>query len=746
MEKLARIILKFRLLIIILTAAITIFLGLQIPKLNINSDFIRSLPDDDPIARTYKYIGDEFKGTDLGIIIVQTENIYQKEIIAYIAQITDSLRVTEGVNSVTSLTNIMYIESDTLGFEISKLIDEFNLPQTEEEIAAIKQKIVESENYEGVIVSEDETTSIIMFVLSNDIDQSLVSQKIEDKINSLNLPLTLHFGGMPLMLNDISGLILQDLQRLIPFIAIVLILVLFLCFGTLRGVILPLLCVAIGAVWTLGIMSLLGYDLTMVSANIPVVLFAIGTAYTIHVINFVVEHKELNYYEALKQSVSYLIVPVFLSAITTIFGFISFVFGAYLTMIIDFGIFSAVGTFIVLILSLTFIPALLHYFPTKNKKEKSFSLKKSIITNYLLKPLLNLILTKHKTILIFWIIATIISVSFSFRIVRSSDVSTYFKKNSPTRISENILQTKFGGSSPIYIKFEGDIQSPAVLNKMSELEDYLLTNEFIYSTTSIAGIIEEMNNAMGEGFKIPDDKAKIEQLWFLIEGQEVLPQLVNEDLTKAIIQSRFASTKTKDVEAFIHDIEKWIINNQSDDYKIVLSGMPSVYSQIDKSLLRSQMSSLGIAIILVYIIISLIIKSAKLGLYGTIPILAGISLLFGFMGLTGIPLDFATVLVAGAALGIGIDYSIHVINAYKQYKTQYDDINTIIEKTILINGKAIVINFLTVSAGFLVLLFSQILPMQYFGLLISLSMILSGFGALTLLPVLLIYSQKKSKI
>ena len=135
------------------------------------------------------------------------------------------------------------------------------------------------------------------------------------------------------------------------------------------------------------------------------------------------------------------------------------------------------------------------------------------------------------------------------------------------------------------------------------------------------------------------------------------------------------------------------------------------------------------------------------GVFATIPIIATIIVLFGFMGATGIPLDIATVLVASIALGIGIDYSIHIITHFNHIHKKTKNLNGAMEETIVISGKAIVINVLSVSAGFLVLIFSQMVPLQNFGILVALSMVGSGFGALTLLPVLLIlYYRKKERV
>lgn len=746
MERIAKITIKLRWIIIATTLAITAFFGYEIRNIKINSDFIKSLPEDDPIAVEYKAIGEKYLGNDMGIIVMETNNIYNASTIAHIKQITDSLKTTPGISTVTSLTDIIDIKSDTTGIEIGKLIDEYNLPQNETELAKLKQRVNEKEMYKGVIVSEDGTETIIMFTLQNDVNQQEICKKIKDKIITLKLPEKLHFGGAPMMLLDISEMIIADLTLLIPIIVVVLIIVLLLSFGTAKGVIYPLITVSMASVWTIGIMSLLKYDITLITGNIPVILFAVGSAYVIHVVNHIKEIAENDYKKAVISSLTYIIIPVFLSAVTTMFGFLSFIFGAYLTMIKDFGIFSAAGTFIALLLSLTFVPSLQAIFVPKRKIKvhKTHKKNKSFIENGILKPLFTLLFKHPKYILSIWIGVIIFGLVSSFFLIRNTNIANYFKKGSPTKVSEELLQQKFGGSSPIYIVFKGDMQSPQVLKTMIEMENYLKKNPFIKTTNSVADLIKEMNDAMGEGKQIPDEKAKIEQLWFLLEGQDIMPQLVDEEKQEGIIQSRFASSKTRDIEPFIEATNQWIAQHQTADCKISLNGMPSVYSQMDKSLLKSQMTSLALAIVLVLVLITIIIKSFKLGLYGIIPILATIVMLFGFMGITGIPLDIATVLVASVALGIGIDYSIHIINAYNYNMKQNYDFKTVIEKTILVSGKAIVINIASVTAGFLVLLFSQIVPMQHFGLLVAISMISSGFGALTLLPVILILNHQKS--
>lgn len=174
--------------------------------------------------------------------------------------------------------------------------------------------------------------------------------------------------------------------------------------------------------------------------------------------------------------------------------------------------------------------------------------------------------------------------------------------------------------------------------------------------------------------------------------------------------------------------------------------MPSVYDKLNSSLLNSQRNSLLIAIGLVIFIVSAILRSFSKGVFAAIPVVATIIVLLGIMGIAGIPLDIATVLVGSIALGIGIDYSIHIITGFNNHLLENGDAEKSIESVILLSGKAIIINVASVLAGFLVLLFSQIVPLQNFGLLIGISMIGSGFSALSLLPAILILANRKRKI
>ncbi|MBW6480684.1 MAG: hypothetical protein K0B37_14745, partial [Bacteroidales bacterium] len=165
MNRFAKGIVKLKWLIILVVLGLTVFFGYQTKFLTINSDILSSLPDDDPAASLYKEIGTQFGGNDMGMIVLETDNVFKPEVLTHIKQITDSLKYTQGVSTVTSITNILDIKSTEEGIEIGKLVDDYNLPNKQSQLDSLKNYVFSKEMYKGAIVSEDGTASVVMFTL-----------------------------------------------------------------------------------------------------------------------------------------------------------------------------------------------------------------------------------------------------------------------------------------------------------------------------------------------------------------------------------------------------------------------------------------------------------------------------------------------------------------------------------------------------------------------------------------------------
>ena len=748
MEKFSAFVLKSRWIVIVFVIVVSILLGFEIRNVKINSDVISSLPADDKDAVLLKRIGEQFGGNRIGMVIIDCDNVFTSEILLQVKQISDSLSLIQGISSVTSLTNAIDIKESEDGMEIGKLIDDSKMPDSPDELAQLKKRVLTNEMYKGSIVSEDGTATIVLFTLFDDADIQTVANEVEKKTQAIHSTGNIYYAGSPMLITSIARLISADLTLLFPIALLVIALVLFISFRSWRGVILPLLVCIIAIDWVIGLMGFWGFEMSMVSNNIPIVLLAVGSAYAIHVIHRIGQVKQTNSKQAIITALAGVAVPVILAAVTTMAGFLSFIFGSYLKMIRDFGLFTALGTFFAVFLSLVFVPAILSVFSVQSKSDASsgnITIPTSRLNKYFLLPLQKLLYAYPKQIILGWFVLSLLAVLGITMIQRNVDIRNYFKKDNPTRIAEDIMTRKFGGTKPVFVHFKGDILSPEVLNTMLRMQDYMKQSPDITSTQSVADLVMAINAAFGEGKKIPEEKETVEQLWFLLDGNENLKKFITPDLDEAVIISKFISSDNETKKEFASYMQKFISENSTENCTIEVTGMPFIDVTMDRSLIHSQIGSLLIAILFVIIIVGLILKSPLSGIYAAIPIIAAIIILFGFMGFTGIPLNIATVLVASIAVGIGIDYSIHVISHFKHSIKTGADITTALSETIEISGRAIIINVFSVSAGFLVLLFSKMVPLEYFGLLISLSMFGSGLGALTLLPAILILSSRKAK-
>jgi predicted RND superfamily exporter protein len=172
-------------------------------------------------------------------------------------------------------------------------------------------------------------------------------------------------------------------------------------------------------------------------------------------------------------------------------------------------------------------------------------------------------------------------------------------------------------------------------------------------------------------------------------------------------------------------------------YTIETTGTSKIMYVLTNLITRSQTMSILISLVLVFVILCLTHRSFAAGLIGILPIGFTVLINFGVMGIFGIILDISTAMVAAVSIGIGIDYTIHYLSYYHYERLKTSNLETVARKTLSGAGKAIIVNAISVACGFLVLLFSKFTPLNYFGLLIAITMITSSTASLTLLPILL---------
>jgi predicted RND superfamily exporter protein len=355
---------------------------------------------------------------------------------------------------------------------------------------------------------------------------------------------------------EMSGLLLSDLKKLIPLVFVVVILVLFFSFKTIRGVFLPLIVVVISTIWTLGLMGYTNTPLSLISNVVPVILLAIGTAYGIHLLSKYYEDvlSEEHKISEIKKAVSEVGIPILLAGITTITGFLSFA-GAYITAITEFGIFTAFGVGVAMILSITLLPAVLSFLSAGKNEER---LKKKHVFKLFMERMALFVLKNKRLILLLCITIAVISVTIIPRIKLETSLINFFPKGSEIKRADKVIRENFGGSIPVQIVINGDLKNPHILKKMKKLEKYIDVIPHISNPQSIADLICRMNDIINQHETIPETKREVANLLFLLEGEEILDQLVNKDYSEGIIQATFGTEDGKIISNTISRISAYI--------------------------------------------------------------------------------------------------------------------------------------------------------------------------------------------
>lgn len=373
-------------LVIVVCAIITVFFGLQLFHLRIENTTRTFMPKNDD---SYQFMLDTEKEFGsmlaLGVLFETKEKtILTPEYIKIISDATEKIEHVEYVENIDSLTNIDYIFGDDEGaLRAAPLLtsdDEFS--GTFSEMTIIKKKIIDwQEMYNRVIVNDNFTAAQMMITITASDENgeelsSAIQTKILKEIQGIceeavkGSGLEVRYYGDPVMAHDAQEFLISDLIRLIPFVAIIVLLSLYLSFHTWSGTLLPLLTVLVSTIWSVGLSSLLGYSFTIVGSMIPVCLIACGSAYGIHVMTHYYigldkiegEITRENHADAIAFGLKDVWVAVILAAITTIAGFISNI-SSPLIPLRSFSIFSAAGIAFSLLLSATLVPAMLYITP-----------------------------------------------------------------------------------------------------------------------------------------------------------------------------------------------------------------------------------------------------------------------------------------------------------------------------------------------------------------------------------------------
>lgn len=780
---------------------ISLFYAIKLP---IDASSESLILENDKDFKIYEEILQDYQTKDFLILafIPKDGNVFSNHSLQILQKITQDIKKIPQVQDTLSILNAPLLKS-TPNLELQEILKinpTLLSKQTDKNLA--KTEILNHPFYTQNIISKNAKTAGILIYLKEDIKLKELTQlkntaNTQEEKQNIQNPIHTHkqnsqihnaqtiqalkslkeqyitegkvyLGGIMLIASDMIDYVKSDLITYGTALSIILALMLWIFFRHIYFVALSFCVCLFSLVVSSGIFSFFGYQITIVSSNYVSLLLIISVSLIVHLIVSYLEFYE-KFPKASQKNLVYAVMlnkasPSFFAVLTTIIGFLSLVFSKILP-IIHLGIIMSIGVSVALIFTFMLFGAILVILP-KPQKVKDLPKWHHI---FLLKCA-NLATNKPKLIYTISFLCIVFSIYGIMNLKVENSFVNYFKDDSEIKQGLLTIDQDLGGTIPLEIiinfqdksskdsslsDFENEFEEEfnvleqqdsywfdsQKLRIAEKIHTYLANKEYIGSILSLHSL-SMLVGSLGLG---ADDFT----IAFLYKNspQNLKNQLFTPYANIAKNQMRFVfrtfdSNPNLKRNLFIHEIQNdltTLLQNESVTFKI--NGMMVLYNNLLQSLIASQVDTLSLVIGAIFLVFVLIFRSFKLSVIALLTNLIPLGAIFGFLGISGIPLDLMGITIAAICLGIGVDDVIHYIHRYKEELKSHSIKQAIIRSHSSI-GNAMYYTTLIIVVGFCAMMTSNFIPTIYFGLLTTLVMLLMLAGSLILLPTFLITLKK----
>jgi predicted RND superfamily exporter protein len=542
--------------------------------------------------------------------------------------------------------------------------------------------------------------------------------------------------GVPVFRIETNTRTREELGVFVPVTIAVMTLLLFATLRTGRAVVVPLTVSGTSVCLLGGLMGWIGIPLSAPTMILPPVLLAIGCAYAMHLLT---EVDHLEGADELVSGVTEVARPIALSGLTTAIGFASTAV-VPIEAVQRVGILGALGTAIACAATLGLGAAIISIWPGDRVPCRLVSWLRGQVALVLITR----IGTHSSRMIAAWIVIFCLGVFGAQRLIVESDVVIWFPRGSEVRDAYEAIKAELSGISPINIVIKASggrsVAEPDVVDAIARLGDYLSAVPEVGKVLSVADPIRELHEGFsGEGSgALPSDRDSIEQYLLLLEGTERLSDVITADRTAANILLRIDENGSRRLLRVARDAEVWWAENGVEGYEARGTGIMFEVARSEDAIALGQIQGLGLDVLTIAIVLLVALRSLRLAIVALLPNVLPLGLMFGFMGLTRIPLDLGTVFVSSLAVGIAIDETIHLVSAFGRMKargaTNEEALRIAMQKVV----PALVLTTLIIGAGFAVLTLSEFRFTRNLGLLTTGVMVLCVASNITLLPALIL--------
>ncbi|MCU0443060.1 MAG: MMPL family transporter [Bacteroidia bacterium] len=762
-QKLGTFILRNRLWLLIALGVLTAAAGYEATKVQMQYDFAKAVPADDPDFVNYLAFKKTF-GEDGSVLVVgiQTDRLFEQSFFNEWVNLTNQVKAIDGVEQILSLGNLYVLQkNDSLqSFKLAPIVKGATLTQTE--VDSIKQIISNLPFYQGLLYNPESNVTLLAITLNkqklDSKERIALVNEIERVCNAFGTKhqVDMHYSGLPYVRTMYSSKVADEIIVFTYLSIAITAIFIFIFFRFLSAVIFSLIVVVISVLCTSATMPLFGYKITMLTGILPPLMVIIGIQNCIYLLN--VYHQEFrahgNKMLAIIRLISKNGLPLFLTNVTTAVGFCVFSFSGT-AMLDQFSIVSGINIMLVYLVSLIFIPIVYSYLPPpKLKHTKHLD---STGLNKVMEWCNRVVYNHRRSIYAVTLVICALSVWGAFKVQNLGYVVDDLPQHDKVYTDLKFFETHLKGVLPFEIQIQtvkqGGVKDYHTLQKISKLQKQLLTYPEFSKSVSIADLLKYANQAYHDGDKryyiVPSVLEINDILTYLPQngrGQSnLIKSMVDSTFSQARISVQMADIGSAAMKPLTATVQKEVeALFPPDKYKVSITGTSLIFLKGNDYLVENLLQSMVSALIIISLMMAFLFFSWKMVLISLIPNIVPLLMTLGIMGFFGIRLKPSTIIIFSIAYGIVVDFTIHYLAKYRNaLKRNNWDMKIAIPQSLTEAGPSIIYTAVALFFGFIIFAASNFGGTVALGVLTSLSLLFGMLMNLLLLPSLLLSLEKR---
>lgn len=741
----------------ILSAAIiliiTAFFAYQVPRLEIDASAEGLMVVNDPARTYYEEIKKKFGSDNLTVVVIKSQDVFTAENLGTIQRLSNALQGASGVSRVESLTTVNNIKGEGDFLNTDPLVGA-DVPKEKSKLQKIRGDALGNPIFINNIVSKDGKVAAINVYTEAKAGDKTFNTNFVKMVDSLIAKekregVEMYQVGTPLTKVTLGDYIFADVTSLVPIAIIFLLATLLIAFRSFQACVIPMVTGLVSIIWVLGLMVLFDIPINVITAIVPALMIAIGFTEDTHMISEYHNKLEqgMEKMEALREMSVEAALPVLITTFTTVIGFGSNI-TSDITMVIQFGIASAVGLTANWIISAVLVPVMLMYWRVpKVQKAQHKTEDGRMVTRFTI--FMNAIgawnLRWRKPISIVTAALTALCMWGAYNLEVNTDFISFFKESTFIRKRVKDIHESLSGVVNFYVVVEtgkDDLaKDPDTLLHVAKLQDYLKSLKTVDNSISLANYIRvyhrEMNGSKPEFEVIPDKKELVAQYLLTLDNNEI-NKYVDFNYSTLNIAVRHNISSSSQLTQLLDKIKAYTDKNFPKNLKVQFTGEGILINNAADYMAWNEVSQFSQTFIVIGLIHAALFMSLKAGFLSLLPNVVPIFYILGIMGFLGIPFDVGTCLVATIALGIAVDDTVHHMVHYSRELNEVHDQEIAMYRTLEAEGRPIIYSSIALAAGFGILAFSNFVPIWYFAILSAVAMLLAMFTELSITPILVV--------